>query len=36
MKDEIKEILSKDNIHIIECDENWCNAYGYKWRYIDE
>lgn len=30
MNEEIKEILSKDNIHIIECDKNWCNAYGYE------
>lgn len=30
MKDEIKEILNNDNIHIIECDKNWCNAYGYE------
>lgn len=36
MKDEIKEILSKDNIHIIECDKNWCNAYGYEKSQLKE
>ncbi len=36
MKDEIKEILSKDNIHIIECDGNWCNAYGYEKSQLKE
>lgn len=36
MNDEIKEILSKDNIHIIECDKNWCNAYGYEKSQLKE
>ena len=36
MNNEIKEILSKDNIHIIECDENWCNAYGYEKSQLKE
>ena len=36
MNDEIKEILSNDNIHIIECDKNWCNAYGYEKSQLKE
>lgn len=36
MKDEIKEILSNDNIHIIECDKNWCNTYGYEKSQLKE
>lgn len=36
MNDKIKEILSNDNIHIIECDKNWCNAYGYEKSQLKE
>lgn len=36
MNAEIKGILSNDNIHIIECDKNWCNAYGYEKSQLKE
>ena len=33
MTEEIKEILecfSSDDIHLIQCEHKWCDAYGYE------
>ena len=33
MNNEIKEILecfSSDDIHLIQCEHKWCDAYGYE------